>query len=67
MRHGLGIVTIFDRMTNSALARAAHYREQAAEFRQMAEDGDNDKLQQDLLDLAEKYETLADTVLASAK
>jgi hypothetical protein len=44
----------------------AHYREQAAEFRQMAETGDNDKRQQDLLDLAEKYDALADTVLASA-
>jgi hypothetical protein len=67
MRHRLGIVSILDRMTNSALARAAHYREQAAEFRQMAETGDGDKLQQDLLDLAEKYDALADTVLASAK
>ena len=67
MRHRLGVVSILDRMTNSALARAAHYREQAAEFRQMAETGDNDKLQQDLLDLAEKYDNLADTVLASAE
>ncbi len=67
MRHRLGIASILDRMTNSALVRAAHYREQAAEFRQMAETGDHDKLQQDLLDLAEKYDALADTVLASAK
>jgi hypothetical protein len=66
MRHHLGVVSMLDRITNAAQARAVHYREQAAEFRQMAENGENDRLQQDLLDLAEKYDALAETVLASA-
>jgi hypothetical protein len=66
MRHHLRIASLLDRMTNAAQARAAHYREQAAEFRQMAENGDNDQLQRDLLDLANKYEALADTLLAAA-
>lgn len=66
MRRHLGIVSILDRITNAAQARATHYRAQAAEFRQMAENGDNDRLQQDLLELAAKYEALADSVVAAA-
>jgi hypothetical protein len=65
MHHRLAIASILDRMTNAAQARAAHYREQAAEFRQMAEGGERDRLHHDLLELAEKYEALADTLLAS--
>jgi hypothetical protein len=65
MHQRLRITSILDRMTNAAQARAAHYREQAAEFRQMAEGGENDRLHHDLLALAEKYEALADTILAT--
>jgi hypothetical protein len=39
--------------------RAARYREHAAELREMAELGGNDKLDRELLELAEKYDALA--------
>ena len=67
MHHRLGIASILDHMTNAAQARAAHYREQAAEFRLMAGSDEDDRLHRDLLGLAEKYEALADTLLASTE
>jgi hypothetical protein len=51
----LGIVT------NASVARAAHYRERAASLREMA-NSDAGSLRSDLLELAGKYECLADTV-----
>lgn len=65
MRNPLRIGSMLDRMTNAAQARAKRYRQQAAEFREMAESGVDDRLHHDLLELADKYEALADTVLTS--
>lgn len=39
---------------------AADYRERAEELRELAAVGRGDELDQDLLDLAEEYETLAE-------
>jgi hypothetical protein len=45
-----------------AAKRAAHYREQATEFREMAKHEPGAKLRADLLDLADKYDGLAHQV-----
>ncbi len=50
-----------DLMLKSAQVRAAHYRQQATELRAMAED-ETDTAKSDLLELAAKYDALADSV-----
>jgi len=44
---------------NNAQKRAALYRKQAAEFREMATTAETSKVTGDLLDLADKYDALA--------
>lgn len=46
-------------LNNAAHSRAANYRQQAAQFRELAEDETNEKLRQNLLELANKYDELA--------
>lgn len=54
-----------DLMLNSAQARAAHYRQQAADLRSMAENRQaNKQMRSDLLDLATSYDALANSVSA---
>jgi hypothetical protein len=49
------------RMTNTASMRATNYREHAAELREMAAAGGDDRLDRQLLDLAKQYDALAET------
>ncbi len=50
-------------MSNAAQVRTAQYRQQATALREMAEK-ETDKLKLDLLELAEKYDALAESVAA---
>jgi hypothetical protein len=50
-------------MLSSAQTRATHYRQQAAKLRGMAENQTDDGVRRDLLDLAVKYNALANSVL----
>lgn len=47
---------------NSAQTRAAHYRQQAAELRGMAVNHIDEGVRRELLDLAVKYDALANSV-----
>jgi hypothetical protein len=49
-------------MQNAAHVRAAHYRAQAAQLRELAEQELSEKVRRDLLDLAGKYDDLAASV-----
>jgi hypothetical protein len=49
-----------DPRQNNTQNRVALYREQAAEFREMAATAETSKVAGDLLDLADKYDALAD-------
>ena len=51
-------------LTNSAKTRATHYREQAAALRAIASCATTAAMSADLLELAVKYEALADSVSA---
>jgi hypothetical protein len=53
--------SIFGLMTNAPSMRARHYREYAAELREMAAVGGNDRLERELLALAARYDALAET------
>ena len=55
-------VRTHDLMLKAAHQRATHYRQQAAELRHMAEDEFNPELRAGLLDLADKYDQLANSV-----
>lgn len=48
-------------VANAASMRAVRYREHAAELREMAAVGGNDRLDRELLKIAEKYDALAQT------
>jgi hypothetical protein len=61
MSDDLWSVPMQDLILNAA-GRAAHYRRQAAELREMAVRAGTDPLASDFLDLAVKYETLAASV-----
>ena len=52
-----------DLMLNSAKRREAHYRRQAAVLRGMAKNQIDKGVRRDLLDLAVKYDVLANSVL----
>lgn len=62
MADDLWRLPVQDLILNAAQTRAAHYRAQAAELRKMAEGEGNQTLSSDLLDLAQKYDALADSV-----
>lgn len=49
-------------MLDNAQARAAHYRQQAADLRSMAENQTEESVRGEFLDLAAKYEALANSV-----
>jgi hypothetical protein len=53
---------LLGQMTNAASMRAVNYREHAAELREMAAVGGDDKLERELLAVANKYDALADTI-----
>jgi hypothetical protein len=54
--------SVFGLMANAASMRAVNYREHAAELREMAAVGGNDKLERELLAIAERYDALAEVV-----
>jgi hypothetical protein len=62
MSDDLWRVPLHNLMLNAVHVRAQHYREQAAQLRRMAEDERNPKSRADLVDLADKYDDLANTV-----
>jgi hypothetical protein len=49
-------------MRNNAKTRASHYRLQAIELREMATTAETSKTGRDLLELADRYDALADAV-----
>ena len=53
---------IRDLMLNNAQIRAAHYRQQAAELREMARRENKGQWRSDLCDMARKYDDLANSV-----
>jgi hypothetical protein len=55
-------VPIQDLMLKAAEQRATHYREQAAQLREMANQEADAKLRTDLSDLAAQYDELANSV-----
>lgn len=46
----------------SAEKRSAHYREQATQLREMGERESDEKFRAEMLDLADKYDLLADRI-----
>lgn len=52
-----------DLILSGARTRATHYRQQAAELRGMATNQIDERVRSDLLDLAVKYDALANSVL----
>ncbi|HWB47787.1 MAG TPA: hypothetical protein VG651_01655 [Stellaceae bacterium] len=63
MQGRMGTASTLDVMTNSTQTRAAYYREQAQELREMAAGGRDAELGRDLFDIAAKYDALADSIL----
>lgn len=65
MSDDLWHMPIQDLILNAAQVRAVHYRQQAIELREMAAD-EADKLRHELLELAGKYDALADSASLSS-
>ena len=65
MSEALWRIPVREFMQNSAQNRAAHYRQQASELRELAESQISERVRGELLDLAGKYEALASLVSAS--
>lgn len=63
MSSDLRSVAVLDLVFNAAQTRGTHYREQAAQLRAMAAHELAGKLRDNLLELAGKYESMADDVL----
>ena len=56
------LVPMRELMMASAETRSAHYREQATQLREMGERESDEKFRDEMLDLADKYDLLADRI-----
>jgi hypothetical protein len=64
MSSDLWNLPIRDLMLNNAQTRATHYRQQAAELRELARQEKEGRLRSDLCAMAKKYDDLANIVSA---
>ena len=65
MPRRLRSVGVIDLVVHAAQARSAHYREKAVQLREMAGRERAGKLRDNLLELADKYDGLADSKAAA--